>query len=182
MMIGNIPFVTTAVVLIRRYLFRKKMGDIVKHSKTMHRLVQDIEDTRLQSHDCGTGGGTGLRHRPQGQHNHLGHGKQKRLNLPSKLSPLSRSRTYHYQKGFGFIPTPWETKLARNLFARIFDRLASELKPERHEYISFKPKLDSKGRFLELSEQDRMELGGVEYRALQTLLLLLLGYQLFWYT
>lgn len=180
MIIGNIPFVTTAVVLIRRYLFRKKMADVVKHSRTMRRLVQDIEDNRPKTQDDSSEN-SGLRHRPQGEHSRVVHGKQKHRDVSPKIQPLSKSRTYHYQTGFGFIPTPWETKIARSFFSRIFDSLTSELKPEQHDYVSFKPKLDSKGRFLELSEQDRMELGGVEYRALQALLLLLIGYQIFWY-
>lgn len=75
-----------------------------------------------------------------------------------KLPPLSKSRTYHYSTGFGFVPTPWETKLARSFVTRVFDSLTSELKPEHHDYVSFKPRLDSKGRFLDLSEHDRLEL------------------------
>ncbi|KAH7377368.1 cation transport protein-domain-containing protein [Pyrenochaeta sp. MPI-SDFR-AT-0127] len=181
MIIGNIPFVSTAVVLIRRALFRKKMADVVKHSRTMRRLVQDIEDNRHTGRDASSSSGS-LRQRPVGEQSQTAKGKRKeRDESPKKFPPLSKSRTYHYQTGFGFIPTPWETKLARNFFSRIFDNLTSELKPEHHDYVSFKPRLDSKGRFRELSEQDRMELGGVEYRALQALLIILVGYQVFWY-
>ncbi|KAF1846228.1 potassium transport protein-like protein 1 [Cucurbitaria berberidis CBS 394.84] len=181
MIIGNIPFVSTAVVLIRRTLFRKKMADVVKHSHTMRRLVQDIEDNRHTGREESSRNGS-LRQRPAGEPSLPANGKQRqRDRSPKKLPPLSKSRTYHYQTGFGFIPTPWETKLARNFFSRIFDKLTSELKPEQHDYVSFKPRLDSKGRFLELSEHDRLELGGVEYRALQALLMILVGYQVFWY-
>lgn len=179
MVIGNIPFVSTFVVLIRRNMFRKKMADVVKHSHTMRRLVQDIEDSRGEESSSG-----GLRQRQvrDGQPSTNGaKGKQVMKETNQSIQPLSKRRTYHYQTGFGFIPTPWETKIARNFFNRIFDRLTSELKPEQHDYVSFKPRLDSKGRFLELSEQDRNELGGVEYRALETLLLILVSYQVFWY-
>ncbi|KAI8932288.1 hypothetical protein NX059_010484 [Plenodomus lindquistii] len=180
MTIGNIPFVSTFVVLIRRALFRKKMADVVKHSRTMRRLVQDIEDNRDPGRDE-SGSSSNLRQRTNGgRSNAANENSQERDDSP-KIQPLSKRRTYYYQTGFGFIPTPWETKIARNFFSRIFDRLTSELKPERHDYVSFKPRLDSKGRFLDLSEQDRMELGGVEYRALQALLLILIGYQVFWY-
>jgi len=183
MLIGNIPFVSTVVVLIRRALFRKKMADIVKHSHTMQRLVQDIEETGQTSHNQNSSSTAHLRQRPHPERNQQANGKQKRSNKTSELTTktLSRRRTYHYETGFGFIPTPWETKLARNFFSGIIDRLAGELKPEHHDYVSFKPHLDSKGRFQELSEEDRMELGGVEYRALQALLLILVGYQIFWY-
>jgi potassium uptake Trk family protein len=181
MIIGNIPFVSTAVVLIRRFLFRRKMADVVKHSHTMRRLVQDIEDNRNaeQSENSSTGA---LRQRSKAGGNQPAKSKQQRADVSPKMKSLTRKRTYHYQTGFGFIPTPWETKFARSFFSRILDRFASELKPEQHDYVSFKPRLDSKGRFKELSEQDRMELGGVEYRALQALLLILVGYQVFWYS
>ncbi|KAF2852450.1 potassium transport protein-like protein 1 [Plenodomus tracheiphilus IPT5] len=181
MVIGNIPFVSTFVVLIRRALFRKKMADVVKHSRTMRRLVQDIEDNRHPGPDESSSSGS-LRQRANREQSRGAKERKDERDSSPKIQPLSKRRTYHYQTGFGFIPTPWETKIARNFFSRIFDRLTSELQPERHDYVSFKPRLDSKGRFLDLSEQDRMELGGVEYRALQALLLILMGYQIFWYT
>ena len=178
LIVGNIPFVSMVVVLIRRSYFRKRMADVVMHSRTMQRLVQDIEhnsnlDSRGNNNDA-------LRQR-QKKDTVSSKGKQKKERSP-KIQPLSRRRTYHHQTGFGFIPTPWETKLARNTFKRLFDNVISELRPEQHNYVSFKPRLDSRGRFLELSEHDRFELGGVEYRALQALLFILVGYQVFWYT
>ncbi|KAH7092551.1 cation transport protein-domain-containing protein [Paraphoma chrysanthemicola] len=178
MILGSIPFVSAWVVLIRRALFRKKMADVVKHSRTMRRLVQDIEQSHHQNAVASTSDDSPA---PEGEHGQKANGKKKRDRSP-KMQPLSKRRTFHHQTGFGFVPTPWETKLARSFFTRIVDRLTSELKPENHGYLSFKPHLDSKGRFLELSEHDRLELGGVEYRALQALLFILVGYQVFWYT
>ncbi|OAL57355.1 potassium transport protein-like protein 1 [Pyrenochaeta sp. DS3sAY3a] len=179
MILGNIPFVSTAVVLIRRKHFRKRMADVVKHSHTMRRLVQDIENNRPKSEDAAESNG-GLRQRQVGESSQRAKKDKAQQDPAMKLPPLSKSRTYHYSTGFGFVPTPWETKLARSFFTRVFDSLTSELKPEHHDYVSFKPRLDSKGRFLDLSEHDRLELGGVEYRALQALLLILVGYQVFW--
>lgn len=159
-------------------MFRKRMSEVVKHSRTMQRLVQDIEHNR-QTDQSSSSSSNSLRQRRNVERRKSGvNGKQ---NKPEKIQPLSKRRTFHHQTGFGFVPTPWETKLAKNLFRRVFDSVTSELKPEQHDYISFKPHLDSKGRFLELSEHDRLELGGVEYRALQALLYILIGYQLFWY-
>jgi potassium uptake Trk family protein len=169
MILGSIPFVSAWVVLIRRTLFRKKMADVVKHSRTMQRLVQDIEQSNTRDQGVSTGSSSPL---PLGEHGQTSKGKQKQKDKLQKLQPLSKRRTFHHQSGFGFVPTPWETKLARSFFSRI----------ENHGYLSFKPRLDSKGRFMELSEHDRLELGGVEYRALQALLLILVGYQIFWYT
>jgi potassium uptake Trk family protein len=179
MILGSIPFVSAWVVLIRRALFRKKMADVVKHSRTMRRLVQDIEEHNRLDHGASTSSSSP---HPALEHVQTGQGQRRRRERSPKIQPLSKRRTFHHQSGFGFVPTPWETKLARNFFSRIFDGFSSELKPEHHGYLSFKPRLDSKGRFVELSEHDRLELGGVEYRALQALLFILVGYQIFWYT
>lgn len=157
----------------------------------MRRLVQDIENTHQQERSKNDQNGNYLRNQKEP-------GPRRRSIKSKALPPLSTSRTFHHQTGFGFVrqpyfalrenelninqvPTPWETKLARSFCSRVVDRLTSELKPESHDYLSFKPRLDSRGRFLELSEHDRLELGGVEYRALQALLMILIGYQVFWY-
>ncbi|KAL5426825.1 hypothetical protein PMIN04_001761 [Paraphaeosphaeria minitans] len=181
LMIGNIPFVSMVIVLIRQSMFRKRMSEVVKHSRTMQRLVQDIEKSHMDGGNNGSDT-VGLRQRTRAERvtsgrDEGGQTEPKRM----KIRPLNKRRTFHHQTGFGFVPTPWETKLAKNFFARVFDNITSELRPEQHDYISFKPHLDSRGRFLELSEHDRLELGGVEYRALQALLFTLIGYQLFWY-
>ncbi|KAF9690565.1 hypothetical protein EKO04_011512 [Ascochyta lentis] len=177
LIIGNIPFVFMVVVLIRQSLFRKRMSEVVKHSHTMQRLVRDIEDNRHAESSASSSDSLRQRHNVERRKSRANGGKP-----PVKIQPLSKRRTFHHQTGFGFVPTPWETKLAKNFFRRVFDAVTSELRPEQHDYVSFKPRLDSRGRFLELSEHDRLELGGVEYRALQALLYMLIGYQLFWYT
>lgn len=145
----------------------------------MRRLVQDIEESNRINQGASTSSSSPLSAMKNSQ---TDRGKQRQRDRSPKMQPLSKRRTFHHQSGFGFVPTPWETKLARSLFSRIFDGFTSELKPEHHGYLSFKPHLDSKGRFMELSEHDRLELGGVEYRALQALLFILVGYQIFWYT
>jgi potassium uptake Trk family protein len=178
LIIGSIPFVSMVVVLIRLSMFRKRMSEVVKHSRTMQRLVQDIEDNRRTDQSSSSSNNSLRQRQVVTRRVSRANGQQKK---PVKLQPLNRRRTFHHQTGFGFVPTPWETKLAKNFFSRVFDGLTSELKPEQHDYVSFKPHLDSRGRFLELSEHDRLELGGVEYRALQALLFILIGYQLFWY-
>ncbi|KAG9381186.1 Potassium transport protein 1 [Pyrenophora tritici-repentis] len=159
------------------------MADVVKHSHTMRRLVQDVEENGQTNHEHDGSGAANLRQRTNAEGNKQTTGKQARSNKSSEVAikPVPQRRTYHYETGFGFIPTPWETKLARGFFGGIINRLVGELKPEHHDYVSFKPHLDSKGRFRDLSEEERMELGGVEYRALQALLLILVGYQIFWY-
>jgi hypothetical protein len=180
MILGSIPFVSAWVVLIRRAMFRKKMNSVVKQSKTMHRLVKDIEQSHQQEPSAISSSSST---EPLAEDtSKTSKGKQKERDRSPKMQPLSKRRTFHHQSGFGFVPTPWETKLARSFFSRVINRFTEELKPEHHNYLSFKPKLDAKGRFLELSEHDRLELGGVEYRALQALLIILVGYQVFWIT
>lgn len=182
LVIGNIPFVSMVVVLIRQRLFHKRMAEIVNQSRTMQRLVQDIENNHRNTEHDGAGD-VRLRQRENIKQRKKGtDGAGQTLPEKIKIQPLSKRRTFHHQTGFGFVPTPWETKLARSFFKRLFDSITSELEPEQHDYVSFKPRLDSRGRFLELSEHDRLELGGVEYRALRTLMFILIGYQLFWYT
>lgn len=100
MIIGNIPFVSTAVVLIRRTLFRKKMADVVKHSHTMRRLVQDIEENRHRAREESNSSGS-LRQRQVREPDQAAKGKQKQGDRPPKnLPPVSKSRTYHYQTGY----------------------------------------------------------------------------------
>jgi len=43
MTIGNVVFVSTAIVVIRRYWFLEKMKHIVKHTKAGKEIAQDIE-------------------------------------------------------------------------------------------------------------------------------------------
>ncbi|OAK94145.1 TrkH-domain-containing protein [Phaeosphaeriaceae sp. SRC1lsM3a] len=179
MILGSIPFVSAWVVLIRREIFRKKMADIVRESRTMRRLVADIEESHARDQGASTSSSNQQLNSDVGAQTRR---KPKAEDRAPKIQPLSKRRTFHHQSGFGFVPTPWETKLARSFFSRAVNRLTSELKPENHGYLSFKPRLDSRGRFMELSEHDRLELGGVEYRALQALLFILVGYQIFWYT
>ena len=168
------------VVLIRQNLFRKRMSEIVRHSRTMKRLAQDIENSHANP-ESSEGSNISVRMRDNVIRRKSGRQREHMEQKKMKIQPIRKRRTFHHRKGFGFVPTPWETKLARSLFKRAFDSVTSELRPEQHDYISFKPRLDSRGRFLELSEHDRLELGGVEYRALQALLFILIGYQLFWY-
>ena len=156
LIIGNIPFVSMVVVLIRQSMFRKRMSEVVKHSRTMQRLVQDIENNRPPGRDGSNNSSNKILRQRQNTER-----KKSIKNSeipPVKIQPLSKRRTFHHQTGFGFVPTPWETKLAKSFFRRVFDNVTSELRPEQHDYVSFKPRLDARGRFLELSEHDRLEL------------------------
>lgn len=56
-----------------------------------------------------------------------------------------------------------------------------DLNQQQHPYLSFQPSFDHRGRFRALTEVERDELGGIEYRALNTLVWILIFYTFFWY-
>ena len=43
LLVGNVVFVSTFVVLIRRHYFRRKLAHIVQHSKSGQKVLRDIE-------------------------------------------------------------------------------------------------------------------------------------------
>jgi len=49
MAVGNVVFVSTAVVVIRRYWFLKKMKHIVKHTKARKEIARDVEKQEFHS-------------------------------------------------------------------------------------------------------------------------------------
>ncbi|KAF1948879.1 potassium transport protein 1 [Byssothecium circinans] len=174
LIIGNIIFVSTFIVLIRRYYFRKKLADIIQGSKAARIAVEDLEQ-HDSSHDEST---RGLRQRRGGNPTEVRDVKKKQKDKKADLHSLKRR--YYHRSGYGFFPAPWETDVAHNFFFRLFSRFSNSLKPEHHHYLSFQPKLDPRGRMQGLTEHQRLELGGVEYRALEVLLYILVGYQLLW--
>ncbi|KAF2645951.1 potassium transport protein-like protein 1 [Massarina eburnea CBS 473.64] len=174
LIIGNIIFVSTFIVLIRRYYFKKKLANIVRNSKAAQTAIADIEQ---QDHSH-SGSVIGLRSRRR--HQRVDHPVIKMRKRKNEVTCPPAQRSYYYQSGYGFFPAPWETIAARNFFHRLFTRFSNTLNPEEHHYLSFQPKLDPKGRMHGLTEHERLELGGVEYRALQALLYILIGYQIFW--
>jgi hypothetical protein len=54
LLIGNVVFVSSFVVVIRRHYFRVKLADIVQHSKSGRGILQDIEqEEQRQSREPG---------------------------------------------------------------------------------------------------------------------------------
>ncbi|KAL8990308.1 MAG: hypothetical protein Q9169_008154 [Polycauliona sp. 2 TL-2023] len=180
---GNVVTVSTSVVAIRRHFFRKKMADVVKHSKAGRKVKKDIDEEEAnlatnaeppasssiasgnrQSHDSSN---ATLRRRRQGS-----------------VQPNQTSNEWrrHHHTGFGFFPAPWESSAIRKAFHWPFQRIGTQVHEIEHHYFSFEPDLDHKGRIHSLNEHERQELGGVEYRALKVLMVLLLVYVLAWVT
>jgi hypothetical protein len=143
-------------------------------------MVQEQREQRASKDDSGSN----LRPRFTGEQSVKARGKRKQQERnsspPQKRGLKTTHGSYYHQSGFGFFPAPWETEAVKSFFGQLFARVSRGLKPEEHHYLSFEPQLDPKGRLHGLSEHQRLELGGVEYRALQTLLYILVGYQIFW--
>ncbi|KAK7536250.1 potassium transport protein 1 [Phyllosticta citribraziliensis] len=176
LIIGNIPFVSFFVVVIRRHYFCRKLADIVQNSKSFRRVVEDLEQeesaTRDARNQVRNRRPQNVRRPPKDQNRPQIQGAQKKD---------ESQRHFHHSAGWGAFPWPWETQVAERLFHYPFRKLKREWKTQDRSYISFDPDVDERGRFRNLKEHEREELGGVEYRALVALLWLLVVYQVFWY-
>ena len=173
--IGSIPFVSMFVVVCRLYFFRRRLNALVKHSRAAHRIRQDIEERKMPSNDFID---TSTRE------THDAHGIRQRLTASGKVTCKStKSATMQrrsYQSGFGSWPAFWESRRLRGWVKQLFAR-SQRVAPKDHKaYLSFEPQMDERGRFDRLNEEERAEIGGVEYRALTILLGLLIAYQLLW--
>ncbi|KAK8251029.1 cation transport protein-domain-containing protein [Phyllosticta capitalensis] len=175
LIIGNIPFVSLFVVVIRRHYFCRKLADIVQNSKSCRRVVEDLEQEESRSRDA----------RGQGVRNRRAQNNKNSVRIQDRQKPPQTSkqdqRHFHHSAGWGAFPWPWETQVVQRLFHYPFRKLRREWNTQDRSYISFDPDVDERGRFRNLKEHEREELGGVEYRALVALLWLLAIYQIIWY-
>ncbi|GME24217.1 Cation transporter [Neofusicoccum parvum] len=182
LIVGNVPFVSSFVIIIRRHYFHRKLADVVQHSRSGRQMVRDLEEQDQESrveHQVAR-----RRKRINPNNNHNTSEERPLREAPKKTQRKQMSpeqRLYHHASGFGAFPWPWETHTAQRLFHYPFKRLQQEWEPRDRSYISFNAEYDERGRFRNLSERERAELGGVEYRALELLLALLVAYQVVWY-
>ena len=80
MLIGNIIFVSTFVVIIRRHYFRRKLDDIVQHSKSGREILKDIErQENRQSNSSGRKSSRGKSSSAQSSHRESGDSMRRRL-------------------------------------------------------------------------------------------------------
>lgn len=167
MFLGSICFVSVFVVVIRRHFFRRKLTEVVQNSASGQRALEDIEyqENKTSDNDMSRSrSNKGLRNRTSAK------------KVPDKSLPHRHSVQY----GHGGFPAPWEISGLQSILKKLFLPSGPLLKSGQHSYLSFAPRLDSKGRVHALNEYERAELGGVEYRALGILLWALPFYQLFW--
>ncbi|KAH7065156.1 potassium transport protein 1 [Macrophomina phaseolina] len=194
LIIGTVPFVSSFVVVIRRHYFHRKLADVVQHSRSGRQMVRDLEEQDARKHrgieearqDRSTSRirrrNVPTNHRDTSERRPLrDHSRQQRQYQSRNQEKPPNRRLYHHTSGFGAFPWPWEAHNVQRLFHYPFQRLHQEWQPHDWSYISFTATYDARGRFRNLSEHERAELGGVEYRALELLLTLLIAYQLFWY-
>ncbi|KAI4724224.1 TrkH-domain-containing protein [Aureobasidium sp. EXF-10728] len=177
--LGNVMVVSMSTVYIRKYFFRKKIRHFLNHSKAGRQIAQDIERDGSKQHD----------HRDFSQPRRTVEPSSSRVPKDHEMTAELRNRrppkkdtSPHHLTHFGGFPLPWESSGFQTLFQAPFQKLHRPPHGEPHNYLSFKPALDSRGRFLSLDERQREELGGVEYKALVLLGWLLPAYLLFWFT
>ncbi|EME42197.1 hypothetical protein DOTSEDRAFT_175094 [Dothistroma septosporum NZE10] len=170
MLMGDLTIVTISVVVVRRYFFSRSIDKLVKDSTTGRRLAEDIE--RQHGQQNGAPASHKAPTRPQNQH---------RTDRASWTSSRENDRLVprSHLRGYGSFWTPWSGDNLSNAWKTIRPGKVRNL-AEKHRYLSFEPDLDYKGRFISLSQEQRDELGGVEYRALRVLTWLLPAYTAFW--
>lgn len=173
---GNVMVVSTSTVYIRRYFFKRKMSHFLRHSKAGRQVAKDIEHDSMRDQD--------------GHPNYQSskNASSSRIPLNHDMTAESRNRKAsrknsdpHHLTHYGGFPYPWESAGVKNMLQAPFERLHHRPHDEPHDYLSFKPVLDSRGRFHSLDERQREELGGVEYKALHLLGWLLPAYVFFWF-
>ena len=165
---GNAMFVSTPVLYVRRYWFRKKMNHFLQHSKAGRAMVDDIERQESEA-----------RADKARRDNETDKTPLKNFNSDS----VRRRRGYgeYHLNAHGGFPFPWQARSVQNMFHASFRKLHRPPHDEPHSYLTFQPHLDHKGRFHSLDDKQKAELGGAEYRALTLLGWLLPACLLSWF-
>ncbi|MCJ1437442.1 hypothetical protein MMC27_006829 [Xylographa pallens] len=180
--IGNVVTISIVTVAIRRHYYRVYMKDFLNHSNAGRQIVDDIDQQtngQTSSSHVEEGRTTGSRRQDESNETRRSTEMRERKPVPSQAQPRQTSSYRPHETGHGGFPYPWEVSSIRNLRSR-FRTSGSTVSAQSHHYLSFQPSVDHKGRFHSLSEAEREELGGVEYRALSLLLWLLPAYSIFW--
>ena len=151
---GNVVTVSTSVVAIRRYFFRKKMADVVKHSKAGRKVKEDLVEeeangsTLAKPSASSSGdleGNTSNIASGNGQSGDKSDATMRRRRQGGIQSTQTyKKRRSHHQTGFGFFPAPWQSSRIRNAFRWPFQRLGKQPSGIEHHYFSFEPSLDHK--------------------------------------
>ncbi|KAH8669127.1 cation transport protein-domain-containing protein [Xylariales sp. PMI_506] len=175
MLLGDLSVVSISVVVVRRWVFQKRLLQKVKQSAAARMVVKEIdEEAALRQHSA---------------HQHDSNQDDSRSSTrdirgperPERAVYARTSPTQPHQQSLGGLSAPWETGPWRWLSSRVSGWLnRNRLTPDHHQYLSFVPHLDDRGRFRKLTPTECAELGGVEYRALTALTWILPTYTAFW--
>lgn len=162
---GNVMVVSTSMVYIRRFWFRREIFHFLEHSRAGRAICEDIEQ---QETDVT-----------------LYQAQLKEGSMPLKSYNQNHLRQrkvrHHHLNAYGGFPFPWQSQRFKDAVHHPFKRLTRESQDEPHDYLSFQPVLDNKGRIHSLDDKQKTELGGVEYRALKLLSWLLPVYIALWF-
>lgn len=178
LLVGNTLFMSTFIVIVRIFFFRKKLSQVIR-SRSGRRVLKDIQKeegivpatptpktvtprTMTPRVSQETGRPSGLSSRADSQ------------------TALRRRRRPTTQIGYGTLPAPWEMPSVVRAANRPFRNWSKPIYHKEWPYVSFEPSLDDRGRIHSMNEHERAELGGVEYRALRFLLVVLVIYQVAW--
>ncbi|KAK5085791.1 hypothetical protein LTR05_005079 [Lithohypha guttulata] len=174
MLLGDLSLVSISVVITRRYFFNKYMTNFLQHSKAGRRVANDVERNSSASGSSAQSDSSGQRRRLLKASGDL----HKRSPVVKETKSEHRYDQPHLS-AYGGFPAPWHSVYWRKVW-RFFESRLSSQEPRDHHYLSFRPKLDQKGRFHSLTRQQQREVGGVEFRALNLLTWLLPAYSIFW--
>ena len=171
MLLGDLSTVSIVVVVIRRWFFRKRIGSQVASSEHARKLVAEIDEELANRHSHHSGNGGQVRRR------FVETSDATPPRRRSKPDRARRTREHH----MGGPAAPWETGLWQKLVRNPWRwPEGNGLQPHEHHYLSFEPRLDDRGRFRRLTDEEYTELGGVEYKALKLLCWLLPLHTAFW--
>jgi len=136
--LGNVMVVTASTIYVRKYYFRKKMSELVKHSKAARDVVGAVES----QDGAGQNQSSPPASRIPSEHPQTHASLRQR-----KSAPGTGDKDYydaHHYRGQGGIPMPWQSRKFRSSFHAPFRAIHRQPHDEDHHYLSFHPALDSK--------------------------------------
>ncbi|KAL8789928.1 MAG: hypothetical protein Q9195_006589 [Heterodermia aff. obscurata] len=194
-LLGNVVFVSVFVVIIRRHFTQRELNKLLENSKAGCKVKIKVDEEEA---NCSTEPASGLGlsatlaagclddvisrstdNAVQPTHSDNSSVRSRRTSAVQPSSNYEYRRSHH-QTGLGFLPAPWQISGVRKAFHWLFRRTGEQPPEKNHQYFSFVPALDVRGRIHSLNEHEREELGGVEYRALGVLAVFLILYLLGW--
>ena len=177
--LGNVVFVSTSVVVIRRYFFRRKLAHIVEHSGAGRKVRKDVDEeeangSQLAPPDLHVGqraynqaanGGSPLSTDDTSQSPDHEATTVRRRKQETQQPLQSQSRRRHHQTGMGFFPAPWQITSIHKAFHRPSQTLGERPHEKSHRYVSFKIQLDHKASFdLPRESEPHAEVSRVVFR------------------